>query len=693
MICLRNMTLPAVAVLGACLVSLAGCTLGASSEISRRLANERYHNDRIIFLNAPSKTAPDRGISRDSINLLMAENMGFPAVYLEKLHSLEILGSGADPLPVEVHRRKYLIRNPANKRYSTFSQRINAERYDLDSLYLIIWSPDGKSTMYGKDDLTVTKLDNDSLRYDFAYPDVQEGSVIEEGFIVKANKPTFLFEPDDYVPLQFSIPALKLDTRFVYPRQWDIRVKQVKPDTMYAHEVRYDTATNAKVISVSRSNVPGIADEVYSPSRLDLIDYFYWYAAEVTFRKNTSFIVTASNSGNAMSAPNWTRFTEYWAIPAVDYRDMREYGRKSTIQKLSAEIVDSTAPAMERIEKITAWCREKMKIAECRRCDWEDMIEKGNAGLGYINEITRALLFHAGLDSRAVFIHPKSKGYFDTTFISYSEIVGPGIAVLTDADTVIVFPTIEELAPGVLPADWEQAPAIYADYAKRTVVGMTPKGLSSESVREKSYDLSINASGAIQMKETRSYRGLEAYYMREELKNRSSSATLEIVENLLTYDEGEVSNLKYEISNQEDIREPLLIKIEYQIDNLVTVLPDEVLFQTGGLFSPTVDWKRKGETGDRQNPIRIYREQELLQNITIHYPQNWKLHDEFGDVKASNRFGEIEVKYSNIAGEFRVEQRRLVREAAEPKEAIGELLEIVGPESGLQVPTMTFEIR
>ncbi len=690
---LRNLTFPVIAALAACFVLLAGCTVGASSEKSRRSISQRDHTERIIFLNAPSKTSPGAGLSRDSINLLMAEHAGFPAVYLEKFRSLEILGNGRSAIPVEVHRRKYLIRRPANEQFSTFTIRYDSVSYSIDSLFLTIWSPEGNPTMFGKEDLKVTRLDNDSVRYDLVYPDVQEGSVIEEGYIVRAKESRWQFAPKEYLPLQYSVPSLKLDIRFVFPRQWDMKIKQVKPDTMYTYDTWIDSLTNGEVIAVSRTNVPGLADEVYSPNRLDLIDYFKCYAAEVTYKKYTGQLISASTSGNFLHFPNWTRFTEYWSIPAVDYRDMRKTGRKSVVQKLSAEIVDSTAPAMERIEKITEWAREKMKVATCRRCDWEEMIEEGKAGVGYINEITRAMLFHSGLDTRAVFIHPKSLGYFDSTYINFDELVGPGIAVLTEADTVIVFPTVEELAPGVLPAGWEQAPALYADYAKRTVIGTTPKGRSSESVRERSYDLTIKESGEIAIVETRSYKGLEAYYMRETLKDRSSSATLEIVENLLTYEEGEVSNLKYEISNLEDIREPLSMTIEYQIDNLVTVLPDEVLFQTGGLFSPTVEWKRKGEAGDRQNPIRIYREQELLQNITIRYPQNWKLHDEFSDVQASNRFGEIEVKYSRQAGEFHAEQRRHIRESSEPKEAIGELLEIVGPESGLQVPTMTFEVR
>ena len=136
-----------------------------------------------------------------------------------------------------------------------------------------------------------------------------------------------------------------------------------------------------------------------------------------------------------------------------------------------------------------------------------------------------------------------------------------------------------------------------------------------------------------------------------------------------------------------------MIRLNYTIDNLVTVTPEEVIFQTGGLFSPSTNNKWKVDTDERQLPIRIYNNEQLNKTITIKHPSNWTLSTELSAVDYKNTFGTIHGTYKATPGELNITQSRTLNRASEPKEKADDLLDVTGRKSRLYIPSLVFKVN
>ncbi|MBK7499428.1 MAG: hypothetical protein IPI19_10040 [Ignavibacteriales bacterium] len=207
---------------------------------------------------------------------------------------------------------------------------------------------------------------------------------------------------------------------------------------------------------------------------------------------------------------------------------------------------------------------------------------------------------------------------------------------------------------------------------------------------EENYNITIGQDGILNVKEVKTANGSFGYELREYLENRSEKEIEKDIREILTYTEGNIDVLNYEIVNKDNYKEPLIIKIEYTINNLVTITPEEILFQTGGLLSPSSKYKKRLDPKDRVNPIVIYFDQKFSKNIIINYPQDWTLLKEIQDINFNNEFGIIEGKYSYQTGLISIDQSSYMCKNKQPKEKIEDLLKISGSISELQVPVIVF---
>ena len=125
----------------------------------------------------------------------------------------------------------------------------------------------------------------------------------------------------------------------------------------------------------------------------------------------------------------------------------------------------------------------------------------------------------------------------------------------------------------------------------------------------------------------------------------------------------------------------------------MTVTPDEVIFQTGGLLSPATRRKTKVVTEDRENPIRIYYPEQFNKKITIKHPASWNLETRLSPVDQSSTFGAIRGTYQVREGQVVVEHHRSLNRANEPKEKADELLTVIGSKSQLNIPSLVFKVE
>lgn len=232
----------------------------------------------------------------------------------------------------------------------------------------------------------------------------------------------------------------------------------------------------------------------------------------------------------------------------------------------------------------------------------------------------------------------------------------------------------------------------YYDYPEFAEFWDTPPGISEDNIITENYQIQIDEDGLMIVQEEKRMNGAVAYLYREMLVKKDKEELEEMMENILTYTDGDVNLKSHEIKNLEDYKKPLSITLEYEIDNLVMVTPEEVIFQTGGLFSPASIKKYKIDTDKRMNPIKIYFDQTYYKNIDITFPDNWTMQSQFEDINLENHFGSVDGKYSIEGNQFSVKQSRILKKSDEPKEKIMELLEISGKKSQIYISSIIFNV-
>lgn len=203
----------------------------------------------------------------------------------------------------------------------------------------------------------------------------------------------------------------------------------------------------------------------------------------------------------------------------------------------------------------------------------------------------------------------------------------------------------------------------------------------------------FSEDGKVRVTEEKTFQGSNAYSVRRSLADLTREETEKLLKGLLTYTEGKVEFTKYEFVDQSDYKKPLKVHLEYVIDNLVTLTPEEVLFNTGGLFAPASRLKTKVAPKDRQNPVRIYYDEASRKNIVLTFPASWRLSRVPQDFRLENRFGSISGSYKSSSRKLQVQQALTLKKSFEPKERIEDLLELTGNHSKLYVPTLVFKVK
>lgn len=204
------------------------------------------------------------------------------------------------------------------------------------------------------------------------------------------------------------------------------------------------------------------------------------------------------------------------------------------------------------------------------------------------------------------------------------------------------------------------------------------------------YEIKIDEDGIVRVDETATLRGFAAFFMRQRFEDLTDEEREDEARELLTYTETEVEDFTYELIDEDDPNAPLGIRLTYTVDDLVTVTPEEAIFQTGGLLSPASLKAFAVDPKERQLPIRIYNDERTTKRLSIQFPESWTLTTELTDVNERNRFGQALANYTITPGEILGMQRIQLTESDAPKTAYRTLLQITGAQSKLHVPTLVF---
>lgn len=575
----------------------------------------------------------------------------------------------------KVHTHRYLVLNPHADNLTTFSLDVE-KAHMLEGVGIIVDAPDGTRQFFGREQLKETRSESGTTSYKLALPNVRKGTVVTmmHSVVTLAIGPTL----QDEVGLQYALPCERLEFHYAYPKWWRVQVKRIKPGTSASslYAMNLDVERNKSIISYTADSVPAYRDELYSPYYKEsspYINYMLTFAAGGSIYLNPSSWDEVTKSLKQY-ASNEGRFWNRGAAPHAD------------------SVIARCTTMREKIDTITAYIHKNFTwVGRSDDMNAYEMFQKKEGNALTLSALARAMMERAGIETELLLIHSADDGVFDPDFFTPSQIYTPAVLATIDSTEYVILPYFKGLPPGILPDRLQGQDAIRLHKDGYNGFMKTPTGSPETNKRHDSYAITIDDEGTLKVEQDIELFGEMAYLKRRELEDLDYHQLKSEMKALLDYTDGDILNFTYDIVDRDDYGVPLKIKLRYTIDNLVTVTPEEVVFQTGGLFSPASRNKNKVDVDERVSPIRVYSDEELDKKISIRFPASWKLATSLPNVEKSSTFGEVMGSYSVTSGALDVTHQRVLRRGASGPEKFSELLAIIGSRSVLNVPSLVFK--
>ncbi|MEM1041472.1 MAG: hypothetical protein AAGI91_02480 [Bacteroidota bacterium] len=574
-------------------------------------------------------------------------------------------------------RIRYVILDPEAEWLATFRTEVEPGG-QFEGVAIRVTSPDGSVSVFSEGNLAKEESSGKTV-YKMAYPNVEAGTVVEENVRVRYKAGMQFTPPLEYdIPLQSSIPIERLSYRFGYPSWWALKLKQVETGRTPAFDTEYDEEQKKTFLVHKALDVPAVADEVYAPYFKERAEYL---AFQITELKLGSLDYTARASWEEM-ADGFKKYAfrrgGFFSNPvrrALDDLDL---------QGLSDE---------EKLDLIVTYVQTTIEPGSSSKDDFNTVLKEQRGSVYLITGLAQAMLEEAGVPATYVLIHSARDGYFDRSYITGSQLYIPAVAVEIEGRDRVAFPWVEGLPVTHVPEHFQGQAAMQIDADGFAGFMVVPTGNAADNATEENFTVALDEDGVVEVEEERVFRGSAAYALRTALRDLEDDERDEVVEELLTYTDGEVQDLEYTIDNEGAPKQPLVIRLTYGIDNLVTVTPEEVLFQTGGLFSPASSVSLKVDTEERESPIRIYYDEVQNKRIELRYPAHWSLATELDEVAVENQFGTLASRYTVGDGRMEADYALTLRQSEAPPSDFGTLLDLTGSRSRLNLPTLVFSVE
>lgn len=574
-------------------------------------------------------------------------------------------------------KRRYIVLKPHEQWASTFDFTTR-EHSSISNAFITVASPDGTVHTYNQDDLHSETSSDGETSWKVAYAGIQEGSIVEENFLITTqtrNAPPF----DHTAWLQYTLPCDKVKVQYALPDWWDVQLKSTAPDEPPAFTDSLDEDNNKRIFYYTADSVTAYKDEPYAPYYKEVAPY-------------ASFVLTHINiESSKYTAPrDWDAFAEEIANYALDNESMWN----SDVEDKTEELTAQCSTAVQKLEAIVLYLQQHIKVGKTKgETGFSATLEQKKGSTYMITGLAQTMLDKLDIPSDFLLIHSAADGYFDSTFITSEEMYTPALYTVIGSTPYVVFPYYKNIPIDLIPEVYQGQTALRVNQDGFNGFVTIPAGKETHGTLDERYNLVIDDEGKIMVEEEKTFRGFDAYMVRQRLENLKKEEFDKEIKDMLTYTEGDVHLLSHEVINQDDIRKPLVLKLKYDIDNLVTITPEEVIFQTGGLLAPSSSYAKKVDTTERQNPIIIRNNQTVNRTITLHYPSQWAITTNLQNQEVKNDFGAVSTAYARGTGSLTVQQQWALYKVRANKEHYGKLRTIIGDISTLGVPSIIFSVQ
>ncbi|MDR3610633.1 MAG: hypothetical protein P4L27_08730 [Ignavibacteriaceae bacterium] len=571
---------------------------------------------------------------------------------------------------------KVLVLNPKNEKMTTFKLPLNDER-SLNKVYLKTTSPEGNVKLYNKSNLLLEKKSSGNIEYKFIYPDVKKGTIIEEGYELVYNLHAFNWAPmEHYIELQFLLPCEKFSFNYAFPKGVELKMKNISLNDTIKYKYDLDQKNNTKILSYSDTNIPEYAVEPFSP--------FYKESAKyLQFKVKSADIASLEYE----SIKGWDEVADHYK----DFTKDRGSVFYSRIAPLTEQLTKNCKTDLEKLDSVVSYVQNNLEVDYSKpSTSYGEVLENKKGDMYTLTGMVYSILDKAGIAGDYILIHPVDEGFFDQNYISFDQFKYPAVRVFLNNKMYVVFPYIKNLPIDIIPDFLQNEIALIISKEVSQIVKITSDEFSYNALDD-NYDITIDTTGRLTVNEVKIIKGFPAYQLRRNMPELNDDNKDKFVKSLLTYQGSEINVENFEILNRENYNEPLELRFKYTIDNLVSINPDDILFQTGGLLAPASLKIISLNSEKRKNPIKIYNYENNNKIITINFPKTWKVQTEFKDVNIENCFGTLASHTEVQDGVLKITKINNLKKTFQPKEKIKELCEVIGANPNSIVPTIIFQ--
>jgi hypothetical protein len=556
---------------------------------------------------------------------------------------------------------------------------------------VLVLPPDAAPRKYGLLDFQKSKDEFGYDEYVLIPPDIKSGTVIEVGYESSSGVSGFLPPLEHEFPLQFVVPCESLSITYAYPDWWDIDFRNTGAGVDKAIVQNWDENSHKRIVKCVKKDIPAIANEPFSPFIKEMSEFLHFRITKFEMMGYSpdlaqTWMEVAERANEALTGNSKNK-------PNKPYDKKKKKNASDDVAEYAGKLVSVDDPPSTKVNKIVRHVQEEFDFGWKSKNAKYDKVIKDKEGSTYdLIGLVREFLECAGIPSEVVLVSSAQNGFFDEYFVSFDQLNYIGLRADINGVYRLVFPQYKSIPIMYVPEHIQGQRALIVTGDSLGFFWEVPFYDDQENFVSEKYLLQINDNGSINVIESKTMRGEYAQFGREFFKYLKSEEKKEVVEEFLTYHDGDVELISHAIENLENTSEPLVIKTEYLIDNLVTITPEEAIFKTGGLFSPISLKKSRMESSERLNPIVVRVNQHYDKEITINFPANWKIKNILENGRASNDFGELSVDYEVGESALTIHQKLLLRRGRVPKENSQEFLAITSENSDRAVPAVIFAL-
>ncbi|MCA0444817.1 MAG: transglutaminase-like domain-containing protein [Bacteroidetes bacterium] len=581
----------------------------------------------------------------------------------------------------------YVLLDADDQTSSTFGLTLSSDRV-LKDVSLRTINPDGTTQVYGRENLSLEKDSEKGMVYKFAYPGVVKGTIIEENYEIQNRTEGYSASTDIFIPFQTATYAESLITVVVFPTPQELKFKRAGTDPS-KYTVTKNKEKKKTIINFEKKDMPPNREESYSPY----------------FKETGEFVQFQIKDYAHQGIKNWEDISfefDRFAASATSLFGLRV---SSTTKKL----IESKTTEYEKAKAISDWIRDTI-VPENNYYmkDFDDVISTKKGNVFVITGLLLEMLRKADIKAEFILIHDQDEGPVDMNYYSYREFSTPAVVIHLAGGDLVSIPYVKALPFGFLPDHFQGQKAMVVKkvndetklkaqgqgYVKKDVKFIdTPVSANLQNTATETYNIEIDTDGKMKVKEIKELTGTMAFGVRTLLTKVSEGDLKDKIKEFLTYTQGEVklTNQKIDFIDQPD--SILRITLEYTIDNLITVTPEEVIFQTGGLLSPASIKKYLVDEERRVNQIRIKFDENYIKHITIKTPENWVLVSDLKKSPYKNQFGSFTTENKINKGELVIHQERKLVRSSGIKAEYPELVNLTGSKSSFSVPNIIFKVE